>query len=349
MSRLDKRVARLVVRAVLAALVVWSLTSGGPSARATDLTIQGGRFRLNGRPTFLLGISYFAALGAPEKTVRRDLDAMQRCGFNWIRVWATWAAYDNDVSAVDADGRARAPFLARLEWLVAECDRRGVVVDVTLARGDGTGGSARLPGFTAHQRAVETLVSALKPHHNWFLDLSNERNIGDRRFTSIADLSRLRLTVKRLDPRRLVTASHGGDISQEELRDYLTKAGLDFVCPHRPRDAGSAAQTEAKTRQYRDWMHALGRAAPVLYQEPFRRGYGGWEPTADDFQADLNAARAGGASGWCFHNGSTAGPGDGQPRRSFDLRAKGLFSQFDAEEKTFLEEQARSRKPPRPQ
>ena len=100
----------------------------------TVLGIQDTRFTLNGQPTFLLGISYYGALGAPEEFIQRDLDDLQTHGFNWLRVWAMWGAFDHDVSAVDAQGGPREPFLDKLQWLVAECDRRGLVVDVTLTR-----------------------------------------------------------------------------------------------------------------------------------------------------------------------------------------------------------------------
>ena len=69
------------------------------------LGIHGGEFTLNGKPAFLLGFSYFGALGAPEAAVRQDLDDAQRLDFNWLRVWATWRSSDHwDVSAVGADG-----------------------------------------------------------------------------------------------------------------------------------------------------------------------------------------------------------------------------------------------------
>ncbi len=103
-------------------------------ARGVELGIAGPTFTLDGRPAFLLGVSYYGALGAPEDFIRRDLEDLQRHGFHWLRVWATWAAFGNDVSAVDAEGRAREPYLAKLVWLVAECNRRGLVVDVTLSR-----------------------------------------------------------------------------------------------------------------------------------------------------------------------------------------------------------------------
>jgi len=301
----------------------------------TRLAIDGARFTVNGKPAFLYGISYYGALGASEEFMREDLADMQRYGLNWIRVWANWAAFSNNVSVVDEEGRARPPFLSKLQWLVGECDRRGMLVDVTLSRGDGSAGSPRLQTLEAHRRAVEVIVEALKAYGNWYLDLSNERNIRDKRFTSLDDLKNLRELVRKLDPTRLVTASDGGDISKEDLSAYLQVARVDFISPHRPREPASPAQTEAKSRQYLAWMEEIHHIAPLHYQEPFRRGYGKWEPKADDFITDTRGAKAAGAAGWCFHNGSERN--GGQPRRSFDLSQRRLFVQLDREEMMALD------------
>src|SRR3954471_23317616 len=98
-----------------ALFVLWSapLSSAAElqTPSETRLAVNGSHFTLNGKQTFLYGISYYAALGASEDFVRADLADMQRCRLNWIRVWATWAGFSNNVSAVDAEGRARPPFL----------------------------------------------------------------------------------------------------------------------------------------------------------------------------------------------------------------------------------------------
>jgi hypothetical protein len=160
--------------------------------------------------------------------VRRDLADLKKHGFNWVRVWATWAAFGEDVSAVDGEGKAREEFLKRLGRLVATCDEQGIVVDVTLSRGNGSTGPARIQTLEAHRRAVETLVTALKAHRNWYLDLANERNVKDKRFTSFADLKELSELVRKLDPQRLVTASHAGDVSRDDLTKYLQTVRVDF-------------------------------------------------------------------------------------------------------------------------
>ena len=307
--------------------------------RTNPTTVLGSRdvqFIINDEPAFLLGVSYYAGLGASEDFIQQDLDDLQRHGFNWLRVWATWAAFENDVSAVDANGAPREPFLAKLKWLVAECDRRGMIVDVTLTRGkrsDASLGAGNVPDFESHQRAVETIIGALREHRNWYLDLANERDVGDARYVSTGELKTLREIARRLDPQLLVTASFGGhDLSMDDVRDALLESECDFLSVHRPRNPDSPSQTEARTRELLAFTDELQHPAPVHHQEPFRRGYETWSPTADDFLTDLRGAVTGGAAGWCLHNGSQRNAPDGQPRRSFDLRERRLFDHLDTEE-----------------
>jgi hypothetical protein len=220
--------------------------------------------------------------------------------------------------------------------MVAECDRRRLVVDVTISRGNGVTGPPRLQTAEAHRRAVESIVRTLRPYRNWYLDLSNERNIKDKRQTSFEELRELRAVVRSLDPRRLVTASHAGDPTKQELRLYL-KARMDFLSPHRPRQTGTAGDTAAKTKEWLAELEQSGHPVPVHYQEPFRRGFGDWQPSAADYVKDALAARDSGAAGWCFHNGDQRTASDGQPRRSFDLQSQRLFEQLDAEELKAIE------------
>jgi hypothetical protein len=117
----------------------------------------------------------------------------------------------------------------------------------------------------------------------------------------------------------------------------LQIAQVDFVTPHRPRNARSPARTEAKTRELLAWMKSLGRVVPVHFQEPFRRGYANRNPQPEDYAHDLQGAKAGGAAGWCFHNGDQRDAPGGQLRRSFDLRSTRLFDQLDESERKALE------------
>ena len=298
----------------------------------TRLGIDGDHFVVDGSPTFLLGASYYGALGASPENLHRDLVDLQGAGFNWIRVWATWSGFTN-VSAFEPDGRRRQPYWDRLVALVAECDRMGMIVDLTLHRHKSQDERRMLADLPSHLRAVEALTTGLREHRNWYLDLANERDVGDARHVSFEDLAALRMRVRELDPERLVTAS--GVPDQNNLSKYLG-AGLDFVAPHLSRTPKSPGKTEGRVRELLGWTAASGRVVPVHLQEPFRRGYTDWQPRAEDFLADLLGARRGGAAGWCFHNGAQRGAPEEWPRRSFDLTGQRLLPQLDAEERRFV-------------
>jgi len=303
------------------------------------LEAQNEQFLLDRKPTFLLGASYYGGLGASDEFVDVDLDELKKRGFNWIRVWATWSAFGNNVSAVDSNGKAREPYLSRLKRLCEKANQSGMVVDVTLSRGNDVVGSGLLPSQEAHLNAVAVLASELMKFRNVYLDIANERNIKDRRHVTFEELRALRNRIKELDPERLVTASHAGDIPAEDLRNYLEIVHVDFISPHRPRNAESPRQTQAKTQEYLRLIKELGRSMPVHYQEPFRRDFGEWQPDAQDFLTDLENAKRGGAAGWCFHNGDARARADGRPRRSFDRRkSEGrLLDQLDSAEEFVVE------------
>jgi len=305
-----------------------------------NLGVQETSFVVDGKPTFLLGASYYGGLGASDDFVNSDLRQLKNHGFNWIRVWATWSAFENKVSAIDSEGKAREPYLSNLKNLCEKANQLGIIVDVTLSRGNGTVGSGLLPTFEAHLNAVTLLTKELKKFRNIYFDIGNERNIRDGRHVPFEELRQLRNRIKELDAERLVTASHARDIPTEEMPDYLEVVQVDFISPHRPRNAKSPHQTADKTQEYLQQMEKLGRVVPVHYQEPFRRGFGSWQPETQDFLVDLKNAKIGGAAGWCLHNGDVRQKDDGRPRRSFDMReAEGrLFEQLEDEEKAVIEQ-----------
>jgi hypothetical protein len=319
-----------------------SMFAGG-TASATELGIDGTQFMVNGEPTFLLGMSYYGGLGAPESAIEADLDDLKHRGFNWIRLWVTWAAHENNVSVVDSQGDAREPFMGKLKWLIAQADKRGLIVDVTFSRGNGiVSADSALLGQPGHLRAVETVATALKPYRNIYIDVGNERNIRDPRHVSHEEIGALRNRIKQVDPGRLVTASYAGEMSREEVEQYLQQSRVDFLSPHRPRNGRSPWQTAEKTRELFEWMREIGRVIPVHFQEPFRKDFSTWQPRAIDFLVDARQARDGGAAGWCLHNGSPRRNYQGT-RRSFDMRADQgrLFDQLDADEQYVADHVAR--------
>ncbi|MHB8520334.1 MAG: hypothetical protein ACYDH9_06215 [Limisphaerales bacterium] len=100
------KIIQLLLAVILLAVANASRAADSTPASPTRLGIRDGEFTLNGKPTVLLGFSYYGARGAREDAVRRDLDDAQRLGFNWLRVWATWNAFGEDISAVGTNGTA---------------------------------------------------------------------------------------------------------------------------------------------------------------------------------------------------------------------------------------------------
>ena len=311
---------------------------------ATVLTIdeRGEGFRLDGRPGFLLAASYFGALAASEDFIEDDLAELKTFGFNGLRVWVRWAAFAHDVSAVDDDGDEREPYFGKLLWLCEFADKLSLVVDVTISRGAGPCGPG-LPTDETHLNAAAVLAESLKARRNVTFDLANERNVQDGRHVGIPLVRRLRNRVKEIDPDRLVTASHAGDIEPDRLYEYITSARVDYLAPHRPRVAGSAAETAQKVANLRRRMARLGKVVPVHCQEPFRRGLGPWQPATEDFLADLAGAATSGAAGWCFHNGCAADHPERRPRRCFDMRGPEgrLVEQLEDPERAVLRHAAK--------
>jgi hypothetical protein len=220
----------------------------------------------------------------------------------------------------------------RLVRLVDECGRRGLIADVTLSRGRSVVGG-RIPDLQSHAEAVRSITKALSGRRNWYLDLANEHDVRDERYVPTSEVRRLGDLAHKADPNLLITASFGGhDLSEADVRSALVDAHVDFLAPHRPRHSRSPSETEEQTRLCLEAMRRVGRLVPIHYQEPFRRGYGEWEPGSADFLTDLRGAVRGGAAGWCLHNGSTRGAAGDRPTRSFDLREQALFAQLDADE-----------------
>jgi hypothetical protein len=323
----------MVIQRLAAALVACAVLTPSVSAVTLGISPDGRFFTLDGTPTYLNGVSYYAAQSISTPSfITQDLDDMVAAGFNWIRVWANWSVgypdHNENVSVFSVGGAVREPYMSRFKTLITECNQRGIVVDCTFDH-------ASAGTVAQHQAAVQMVAQQLLPYRNVYIDVGNERDVGDARYLSLPECGTLITAVKAIDPQRICTASSVPG-SQSELNDFRTIAEMDFIAPHLCRDAGCSAQTLGTVRQYISWMHTLGFRMPIHLQEPFRRGYTTYNPIVDDFWRDDSGARIAEAAGWCFHNGSDRGSADGRPRRSFDMsNTEGrLFSQFDSVEQT---------------
>lgn len=192
----------------------------GPAAAADarggglglGITADGAGFTLDGTPTFLKGISYFGYGSGPDGPgLKLDLDAMQKCGINWLRLWVTW----NEWSMLTREGAIVPAQATRLTAVLAELQRRGLAADLTLNRESNSGKAMKcgaqmcggLADQASHLRGVRALANLTLPFRSVYFDLANEHDVQDSRFVNHSEIRALRDVVKFVDPMRLVTAS----------------------------------------------------------------------------------------------------------------------------------------------
>ena len=310
---------------------------GPVGAHELGITSDGAFFTIDGEPAFLSGISYYAgtSVDSPGALIG-DLDQMKGYGLNWIRVWTFWSVQGTNYGVTTEEGVVREPYMTRLKTIITECDRRGMIVDVTMHRGK----SGPPSNQAQHLKCARTLARELLLYRNVYIDIANECDVGDARHVGHVEVGELIAAIKKIDPDRLCTASAAPG-SQKDLDKYLTIGKCDFICPHLRRDARAAAETFATVGKFIKWMDKLGKRVPIHLQEPFRRDYSrGWQPVQEDYFQDATGGKSAGAAGWCLHNGSNNFSDNERPFRSFLMtRTEGrLFSQWDAVEKEVARE-----------
>lgn len=179
-------------RLLSALLAVTALASGsaraqqGDPAPTREFEIRDDRAFLGGQPFEMWGIRSGNALyddAVAERHVRA-LDTMAAHGVNAIGVYiqgsnAGYPDPDAGHDGFERDGRLKPAFADRLERLVREADRRGMVIMVGLMspRKD-----QDLYGEAAIQKAVEETAGFLEERklRNVFVDLMHEFNHGER-------------------------------------------------------------------------------------------------------------------------------------------------------------------------
>jgi hypothetical protein len=306
-----------------------------PAASGPALSVSQQAILLDGRPTFLTGVSLFDALGsAPPRD--RDLDALKSWGVNTVRVWAHWhePIYQSD-GTLTVRGRTRLLTLAR------RLQTRGLIFELVLLR------PGQLPGqpfalFTsepARVKAVEAMTDALRPFRNMLFDLYNEHDHPDGPLSHEAARA-LRDKVKGIDGARVVTISSTeshlvspkGEIDEDGARNLRGEAGsdadsvaVDILAPHVPRTEDWAAATGLRIRTVRAALDRIGSHVPIYLNEE-RRADPPVRIAPDAYQRAFSAATSAGASGWVFHTAA-----------GFELSKKTFLEALSADERAGLQ------------
>ena len=327
-DRILKGMARVGARLVvgLSVLLAFLLLDGGGAAvapAAPRLATAGAAFTVDGRPRFLLLVSYFDALRASDTALETDFAFFAAHGLDGVRVFPNWwrceamracGGHPGDDTLVAApDGRLRPDRLARLRHVLARAAAHRLVVDLSFARETVAPGPDRTPlAPEAHVAAIRATLDALgdaAPHV--LVDLQNEID-HNRLFARdpAVDAQAVGRVRRQLAPYRPPIFASAGEGDVEAYAYCGTPAGcpsdarrLDVVGIHDTRRDDWVARTASVTRALRA-MTARRGELPIYFQEP----YAWQDETARDrrerFLSAAAAAKASGAAAWTFHTRS---------------------------------------------
>ncbi len=277
------------------------------SLQADAITIKNGQFIQDGKPIFLLGLSYFDGLSASPAILESDLKFFGERGFNALRVWANWYSdfQPKTTGLLEADGSVNVQMLNRLQRLMEIADKKGFVIKLTFSRHP-----LEEIQFTKYKNGILAVVEAIKNSDNVLLDLQNETDHCGKNsdpdclgHLTLAQVREVRDAVKEIDPDRIVTASWGGG-EAKDYKSFVEQTKVDFIATHGPaRKKDWAEKTPVEMKRARAQIDI-----PVLFDEPSRceKGVDCKDPSAaQQFLMAAQNAKHAGAAGWFFH--TTAG------------------------------------------
>lgn len=249
-------------------LVLWAfIIHGSVGAQGKNIiAVKGTGFEMNGNPFEYTGISFFNALFNPafneNSDIRREwIRKFKDTGINVLRVWCQW---DNARGFVDGgkdktlyhqDGSLKPELLERLNEIVSDADREGVVILLVLFSRESWNENIRLSD-DASDKAVDRLTREMSAHRNLVFQVWNEFD-----YRAIDYLKIIKLT----DPLRLVTNSPGYAGFQGRDDENML---MDFLSPHTTRT--DHRHWEIATKEIEDLVVRYKK--PVVDDEPARKG-----------------------------------------------------------------------------
>lgn len=288
------------------------------------LEIVGEQFALNGKPTFLLGVSYFDARNFHDS----DFTKLAALGFNLVRIWLDW----EEDHFFDENGDWRSGADQDLIRLVEFANSQGLAVDITILDPNMSFGDKP----SIRRKIVESTARLLKGKSNVLFDLANEH---DHLFynTTIShnEASLLATVVKDIDGDLIITFSStschllcGSDENALDPNNIQSEinAGIEVLTPHFPRSNDWGTKTAERIKTIKNYLTTINKQIPLYLQEENRRKNDSG-PDANEFFTSAKQALDAGAAGWIFH--TSAG---------FDLAEKNFFENLDSVEQSVVDE-----------
>jgi len=309
---------------------IWTL-GFGISAAASQLTISGTRFELDGKPFPYTGVSFFNAIyntnfnASSEARVAR-LKKFQNYGINVLRVWCQWDSARGFVDAAPThtmyqpDGSLRVEHLRTLKEMLRDADSLGLCIELVLFSQESFRENLRVKE-PADEKAVTAVARELMLFRKVTFQIWNEHD--DARVLPLAKL------IKSLDARRLVTSCPGyaGVLgSDEENREF------DYLTPHTTRQ-GKGRHWEIAPAEL---LSLKKFQKPIVDDEPARNGtpqFGGPKVATSPFDhiLQIQAVWRIGCYTTYHHDmfqtgyGTPACPDDGVPDPEFSAYHRQVF------------------------
>lgn len=168
---------------IIAAMAVWAAAPARAQAPPTKrFEIRNDRAYLGGQEIKIWGIRGANALMSPAVTERfvRNLDNMAAHGINGFATYIMgsntgWPFEWGARNGFEPDGRLKPAFAQRLEWLIREADKRGMVIGVGVFTPRNV---ANMQGDEALKQALQETARFLKDRglRNVFVDIMHEYN-----------------------------------------------------------------------------------------------------------------------------------------------------------------------------
>lgn len=308
---------------------------------AHEITVSGTQFLVDGQSFPYTGVSFFNAIYNPafnkssEDRVRW-MRKFRSYGINVLRVWSQWDSKRGfvdtcpDCTLYASGGALRTANVRRLSELLADADREGMIVELTLFSQESWHDGIKL-GRDEADRAVAALTKELLPWRNVTLQVWNE--FSERVLDHVK-------TIRSVDPKRVVTNSPGvagvlGDDAQLRVLDYLT--------PHTSRQKVGSTWVIAPSEIA--YLRSRWRK-PVVDDEPARNGtpqFGGPPDQTSPFDHILGIWEVWKAGGYItYHHdmfqtgyGTPAVPPTGIPDPEFNPYHRTVF-EFIAQRQRYM-------------